>query len=155
MPICTQGMQRTWWPGAGTIIVTGPYLTISGSDNGLSTGRRQAIIWTNAGILLILTLGTNFSEILSEIHTLSIKKMHLKMSSGRWRPSCLSLSVLNEAIDMFSDSLWKMFSLFLPHALNVLINSFLLGISWDISAFPIPTCWAAGFRQKDLIFTMW
>ena len=28
-------------------------LTITGSDNGLSPGRRQAIIWTNAGILLI------------------------------------------------------------------------------------------------------
>ena len=26
VPICTQGMQRTWWPEAGTIIVTGPYL---------------------------------------------------------------------------------------------------------------------------------
>ena len=23
--ICTQGMQRTWWPEAGTSIVTGPY----------------------------------------------------------------------------------------------------------------------------------
>ena len=33
-------------------------LTIIGSDNGLSPGRRQAIIWTNAGILLIGTLGT-------------------------------------------------------------------------------------------------
>ena len=31
--------------------------TIIGSDNGLSPGRRQAIIWTNAGILLIRTLG--------------------------------------------------------------------------------------------------
>ena len=38
------------------------------SDNGLSPGRRQAIIWTSAGILLIRTLGTNFSEIFSEIH---------------------------------------------------------------------------------------
>ena len=38
-------------------------LTISGSDNGLSPGRRQAIIWTNAGILLIGPLDTNFSEI--------------------------------------------------------------------------------------------
>ena len=44
--------------------------TITGSDNGLSPGRHQAIIWTNAGILLIRTLGTNFSEILSEIHKL-------------------------------------------------------------------------------------
>ena len=25
VPICTQGMQRTWWPETGTIIVTGPY----------------------------------------------------------------------------------------------------------------------------------
>ena len=42
-------------------------LTIIGSDNGLSPGRRQAIIWTNDGILLIGPLGTNFSEILIEI----------------------------------------------------------------------------------------
>ena len=42
-------------------------LTIIGSDNGLSPERRQAIIWTNAGILLIGPLGTNFGEILIEI----------------------------------------------------------------------------------------
>ena len=42
-------------------------LTIIGSDNGLTPGRRQAIIWINAGILLIGPLGTNFSEILIEI----------------------------------------------------------------------------------------
>ena len=42
-------------------------LTIIGSDNGLSPGRRQAIIWTNAGILLIGPLATNFNEILIEI----------------------------------------------------------------------------------------
>ena len=39
-------------------------LIIIGSDNDLSPGRRQAIIWTNAGILLSGPLGTNFSEIL-------------------------------------------------------------------------------------------
>ena len=44
-------------------------LTIIGSDNGLSPGRRQAIIWTNAGILVIRPLGTNFSEILIGIQT--------------------------------------------------------------------------------------
>ena len=38
-------------------------LTIIGSDNGLSSGQRQAIIWTNVGILLNGHLGTNFSEI--------------------------------------------------------------------------------------------
>ena len=60
-------------------------LSILGSDNGLSPGRRQAIIETNAGILLIWALGTHFSEILIEINTFSFKKMHLKMS-GKWRP---------------------------------------------------------------------
>ena len=64
--------------------------TTTGSDNGLSPGRRQAIIWTNAGILLIGPLGTNLSEILSEIHTFSLKEMHLKMSSGEWRPFILA-----------------------------------------------------------------
>ena len=56
-------------------------ITIIGPDNnGLSLGQHQAIIWSNAGILLIQTIGTNFTEILSEIHTFSFKKMHLKMS---------------------------------------------------------------------------
>ena len=41
-------------------------LTIIGSDNGLMPGRHQANIWTNAGILLIGPLGTNFSGILIE-----------------------------------------------------------------------------------------
>ena len=38
-------------------------LTILGSDNGLSPGRHQAIIWTSAGILLIGPLGTNLCDI--------------------------------------------------------------------------------------------
>ena len=54
-------------------------LTIIVSDNGLSPGWRYAIIWTNAGLLLIGPLGTNFSEILIEIQTSSFKKMHLKV----------------------------------------------------------------------------
>ena len=45
-------------------------LTIISSDNDLSPDRRQAIIWTNDGILFIGPLGTNFSEILIEILTL-------------------------------------------------------------------------------------
>ena len=69
-------------------------LTIIGSDNSLTPGRRQAIIWTNTGILLIGPLGTNFSEILIKIHTFSFKRMHLKMSSGKCRPFCFGLNVL-------------------------------------------------------------
>ena len=69
-------------------------LTIIGSDNGLSPGRRQAIIWTNAALLLIGALETNFSEILIEIRTFSFKKMGLKISFTKWRPFCLGLNVL-------------------------------------------------------------
>ena len=69
-------------------------LAIIDSDNVLSPGRRQAIIWTNAGILLIGPLGTNFSEISIEILIFSFKKMRLKVSSAKWRPFCLGLNVL-------------------------------------------------------------
>ena len=70
-------------------------LTIIGSDNGLSPDRRQAITWTNVGQLLIGPLGTNYSEMLIEIHIFSFKKIYLKMSSGKWRPFCLGLNVLS------------------------------------------------------------
>ena len=69
-------------------------LTIIASDNGLSPGRSQAIIWNNAGIVSIGLLGTNFSEIFIEILTFSFKKMRLKVSSAKWRPFCLGLNVL-------------------------------------------------------------
>ena len=85
-------------------------LTIIASDNGLSPGRRQAIIWTNAEILLIGHLGTNFSETLIEILIFSFKKMHLKVSSAKRRPFCLGLNVLTEATALCCMSGW-----FLPH----------------------------------------
>ena len=87
-----QLFHLTHW-GRVTHICVGK-LTIIGSDNGLAPGRRQAIIWTNAAVLLIGPLGINFNEILIEIHTFSFKKMHIKMLSGKWRPFCLGLNVL-------------------------------------------------------------
>ena len=73
-------------------------LTITGSDHGLSPERRQAIIWTNAGILSIGPLGTHFSENSIEILTFSFTKMRLKVSSAKWRPFCLGLNVLTHEI---------------------------------------------------------
>ena len=60
--------ELTHW-GRVTHICVGK-LTIIGSDN----GRRQAIIRTNAGIVLIGPLRTNFSEIVIGIQTFSLKK---------------------------------------------------------------------------------
>ena len=55
----------------------------------MTPGRHQAIIWTTAGVLLIELLGTNFSEIVIEIQTFSLKKIRLKMrprQNGRHFP---------------------------------------------------------------------
>ena len=86
-------LPLTHW-GRVTHICVGN-LTIIGSDNGLSPGRRQAIIWTNDGILLIWPLETNFSEILIEIRIFSLKKIRLKMSSAKCCPFRLGLNVFN------------------------------------------------------------
>ena len=83
-------------------------LPIIGSDNGLSPGRRQAIIWTNAGILLLIrTLGTNGSEILSVIHTFSFTKMHFKVSSGKWRLFRFGLNELTDGGEPHQKIQWK------------------------------------------------
>ena len=79
-------------------------LTVIGSDNGLSPGQRQAIIWTNAGILI----GTNLSETLIKM-IFSFEKMHLKVSSAKWWPSCLGLNVL-KSTEKYMDiliNLWR------------------------------------------------
>ena len=69
--------------------------TIIASDNGLSPGRHQAIIWTNAGILLSRPLETNFSDMLIRIHTFPFHKMRLKISPAKSRTFSLGLNVLS------------------------------------------------------------
>ena len=79
-------LPLTYWGWVTHICVS--KLTTNGSDNGLSPGRRQTIIWTNAEMSWIGSLGTNFNEILIEIYTLSLKK------SRKWRSFYLGLNVL-------------------------------------------------------------
>ena len=49
----------------------------------LSPIRRHAIIYTNAGLLLIGPQGTNFNEISIKIQNVSFTTMHLKMSYAK------------------------------------------------------------------------
>ena len=93
-------------------------LTIISSDNGLSPGRRQAIIWTNAGILSIGPIGIIVNEILFEIHIFSFRKFFLKMSSGRWWLFCLGVNVLrcvsggcSISLEPQDSALWRKFTL--------------------------------------------
>ena len=85
----------TYWGRVAHICIT--KLTISDSDNGLAPGLGQAIIWANAEISLIRSLGTKFSDILIKIYMFSFKKMHLEMLSGKCLPFCLSLNSLWES----------------------------------------------------------
>ena len=76
-----------------------------GSDNGMSPVQRQAIIRTNAGLLSVGLLGTNFHDLRIGIQSFSFKKMHLKVSSakiaailsrGRWVNSSQSHDAIIE-----------------------------------------------------------
>ena len=98
--------EHIWWHhkhylsthwGRVTHICVSDITSIS-SHNGLSPGRHQAIIRTNAGLLLIRPLGTNFSEILIEILIVSLKKMRLKVSSAKKRPFSLGLDMLTHCL---------------------------------------------------------
>ena len=84
----TKRLTLTYW---GRACVSAP--TIIGWDNDLSPSRHQAIIWTNARILLIGPLGTNF-----QIHIFLLKKMPLKISSVKCRSFCLGLNFLNTGV---------------------------------------------------------
>ena len=77
--------SSTHWGRITNICVS--KLATLGPDHGLSPG-----------ILLIGLPGTNFSEISIKIQNFSFKKMHLKMSSAKWRPFSLSLNVLSVSV---------------------------------------------------------
>ena len=111
-------------------------LTIIGSDYGLAPTRCQAIIWTNAGILFIWPLGTNFNEILNKIQKFSFKKIHFKMS-GKWQPSCLGHNVLVSHDEQLAQSAWNCLSgnKPLPESMLTQTYSFYTLIKY-INAFP-------------------
>ena len=94
----------THW-GRGTHTCVG-ILTSIGSDNGLSPGRRQAIVWTNAGILLIEPLGTNFSEFRIQNSSIFIQEnafenVVCEMASILSRPQCVNISRLRSRFQLY------------------------------------------------------
>ena len=137
-------------------------LIIIGSDNGLSPDRRQAIIWTNTGLLSIRPLRTCFSENLIKMQQFSLKKMHMKMSSTKWRLSCLGINLLIYDPKHYKDN--KSQSLNTPNipvgnistmqwcSLGQRVQSRILYIRRAVSGFA-PSQWEASF-QSDA-FSQW
>ena len=81
----THWLLGTHWGWVTHICIS--KLTIIISDNGLSPGWCQPIIWTKAEILFIWPSGRNFCEI--SIHAFSFKKMHLKKVAILSQPQCV------------------------------------------------------------------
>ena len=98
---------RIIWCTTCVISLRPSELIVIGSDNGLSPSRRQTLILGNLGILLFGPLAINFNEILSKNYTFSFNKMHLKMSSVKWRPFCSALNMLKVPCYDQYGSLWK------------------------------------------------
>ena len=80
-------------------------LTIIGSDNGLSPSRRQAIIWTYAGILLIRPWAINVCEVLIAIYVSSSKKCIWKCRPFFSRFQCVKLFSSGFACTLM-DTVW-------------------------------------------------
>ena len=73
--------------------------------NGWSPVQYQATICTNARLLSVGPQGTYLNEILIENQAFPFNKMHLKMSSAKWRPLGLGPNVLTaircDRVDLF------------------------------------------------------
>ena len=112
-----------------------------GSDNGLSHSRHQAIIWSNARILLIWPIGTNFNEISIDIHTFSFNKIHLKMLSGKYCPFCLGLNVSTGNNRSEYPLTWFLYY----------ITQWVQWCVFCVLCFLFPMCWEIGNKTNFLL----
>ena len=133
-------------------------LTSICSNNGLSSGWHQAIIWTNAGILLIEPLRTNISQSLIEIQTFLFKKMHSKVSS-KWWPFCIGLNdltcIISHGVDLifleYSDfntrrvTIWLVQLCYNPANFLQITNNMKPKMSMDNKVFPWFFYWYVDF----------
>ena len=88
----THGPALTHWGRVTHICVS--KLTTIGSDNGLSPGRRQAIIWSNAGIIVKLNRRNKFQWNLKRnwyifIQANTFENVVWKMAAILSRPQCV------------------------------------------------------------------
>ena len=119
---CCLGLNMLTHRGWVTHICVGKLGPI-GSENGFSPVRRQAISWTNARLLLIEPLGTNFSEILIEIHTFSSKNNCAWKCRLRNGGHLVSASVCQRLLIEYWDSSFNYISCYLYYDTVIFILS--------------------------------
>ena len=113
-------------------------LTIIGSNNGLSPDRRQAIIWTNAGISLIGPYGANFSEILIEILTFPLKNAFE--------------NVVCEMTAILSRPQWVNCVMWMSHVYSHIMQEFNCWVFWIIN-HPLDPC-ERGYSTLDYLSSL-
>ena len=99
-------------------------------------------------MLLIRALGTNFNEILGEIHPFSLSKMHLKMSSAKWRLFGLGLNELRHHTHAHTNT--EMIPMKLAMFSTVSLFSILCSTSVDLMKLKTPTLALASLLSKYL-----
>ena len=103
-------------------------LVIIGLDNGLLPGQHQPIVWTNAGLLLITPLGSNFSEILIDFYIFiqenAFENVIRKFAAILSRPHCIKRASGVKTIEYVT--WWPLLELqsLYPIMLISLVNSF-------------------------------
>ena len=118
--------------------------TIIGSDNGLSPGRRQAIIWTSAAILSIGPLGANFNEIVIEIGYIFIqenafknvvRKMAAILSRPPWVYFLASAALDGGSVPVGTRGFFYSFGL---TVISACIGNHMFRKVWDEIIYPFP-----------------
>ena len=97
VPICTQGMQRAWWPEAGIIIVTGPY-----SLNPHVVVLRLCNIWWN-DTLSFVTRGFVYIHHLHHGWYVCVNSFHAELF--KWRTNIARLLFIKMSCNQISWSL--------------------------------------------------
>ena len=101
-----------------------------GSDDCLAPIRHQAIFSTNAGLLSVGPLGTNFSKILIKIQDFSFTEMHLNIASVKWWPFCPAGDELKATIGQAIP--------FLPRSLICISKKMCLIVHYVFQLFTVP-----------------
>ena len=114
-------------------------LTIIGSDSGLLLVRRRAIIWTNAGILFIGSLGINFSEIFIEsicfIQHYAFEDVVRKLAEVLSRPEFVKVCLIRD------NFIWPVVMLHSISYSSYFEPSANLPNNKNIFMWPCNTCW--------------
>ena len=127
-----------WWKLFWCIYASVKH-TNNASHNSLSPDQCQSFIWTNAGILLIGSLGTNFNEIVIKIHVFLFKRIHLKMLAGKWGQFCLSFNVLNANLQFWCHDMCPNEQAMPSSLCTISCSSLFVAFLYDDHSLSLPT----------------